>query len=292
MPWFELKIHCSGAASEHIEPVANRLGALAVTMQDLQDNPVLEPGVGETPLWPEIIMTALFEATTDIDAIVAQLNDHCAGQIRQLHVSELADQQWERSWMEQFKPMQFGDRLWICPSWSEAPEPDAIVLRMDPGLAFGTGTHPTTALCLEKLTALQLQHARVLDFGCGSGVLAIAALQLGAAQAWCIDNDPQALAATESNRRSNDIDASAIVCADALDEKAPQFDLVIANILAQPLIDYAGELCARLRPGGRLLLSGVLDEQVASVCAAYSPQVDFDEPVIRDGWALLCGTRH
>ena len=292
MSWIELTIHCSDKDSEYIEPIANELGALAVTMQDLHDNPVLEPGVGETPLWPEITLTALFEASVDIDAIAQQLRAHCGSKIRHLQVSTLADQQWERSWMAQFKPMCFGGRLWICPSWSEPPEPGAVVLHMDPGLAFGTGTHATTALCLEKLAALKLRDMQILDFGCGSGILAIAALKLGAKSAVCIDNDPQALVATESNRVANNIPAAAVSCAEKLIHSDPSFDLVIANILAEPLIEYAASLSAQLRPGGLLLLSGVLEEQVESVRAAYSSQIEFSSPIIKDGWALLVGVRH
>ena len=292
MSWVELKIRCSGEDSEFIEPIASQAGALAVTMQDLHDNPVLEPGVGETPLWPELVLTALFDRDVDIDSVTQELNQRCAGKIRQIDIVELADQQWERSWMDAFEPMQFGTRLWVCPSWSEAPEPDAVVLRLDPGLAFGTGTHPTTALCLEKLASLPLDDARLLDFGCGSGILAIAALLLGARFALCVDNDPQALAATHNNRLANDIAESAIRCADSLGTDAGRFDLVIANILAQPLIDHAGELIDCLQPGGRLLLSGILEEQLESVQAAYQQQITFDVPTLHDGWALLHGVRH
>ncbi|MEW6692942.1 MAG: 50S ribosomal protein L11 methyltransferase, partial [Pseudomonadota bacterium] len=202
------------------------------------------------------------------------------------------DQDWERAWMDQFQPLRFGEKLWIVPSWIEAPDAEAVNILLDPGLAFGTGTHPTTALCLEWLDGADMAGKTVLDYGCGSGILAIAALKLGATDAWGIDIDPQALTATRDNAARNGIEASRLHTGlpGALPKDA-LFDVLLANILMGPLIELAPTLTGHVRPGGRLVLSGLLGEQAEEVMAAYAADFDFDPPALKEGWARLTALR-
>jgi ribosomal protein L11 methyltransferase len=208
------------------------------------------------------------------------------------HLSELIeDQDWERSWMDNFQPMRFGQRLWIVPSWHAAPEPDAVNLLLDPGLAFGTGTHPTTALCLEWLDAQTLQDCTVLDFGCGSGILAIAALLLGAGLAIGTDIDPQALEASRDNASRNGIEPARFPLYLPGELPGVRADVLVANILAGPLVELAPRLAELLGPGGRLALSGILAEQAEAVRAAYSKDFMLEPTAEKDGWVRISGIR-
>lgn len=275
-----------------VEAVLLDHGALAVTFSDAADTPVLEPGPGETPLWPETTVTGLFAADLDARALAQDLQASFGlGELPPHRVETLEDRAWEREWLRHFRPMRFGRRLCVSP-WDEAvPDEAAVVVRLDPGLAFGTGTHATTALALEWLAALDLEGARVLDFGCGSGILAIAALRLGAVAAVACDIDPQALTATRENARRNGV-AERL---EAVSDPGPArgtFDIVVANILAQTLVRHSAELAAHLRPGGRLLLSGILEDQADEVMRAYRERVDFDPPGVRDSWVRLTGVKH
>ena len=300
MSWLQLHIDTSAASASDIESALLQLGAVSVTLQDNADQPLLEPGVGETPLWDVIQLTALFDGDSDSEKIINRLLKTLGGTPPNYRFEELEDQDWERSWLNDFEPLQFGKRLWICPSWYEPPEPDAINIALDPGLAFGTGTHQTTALCLEWLEQASLKDKTIIDYGCGSGILAIAALLLGAKQAICVDNDPQALAATLSNAAQNNIsDTDLVVCkpeklSAILAEQgiaANGFDLVIANILAGPLISLVDNLTGLLNNEGEIILSGILDHQAASVAEAYAPQVNLDPFANRDEWMRLSGKK-
>ncbi len=213
------------------------------------------------------------------------------GDLPEHHVEEIADQDWERSWMDNFQPMRFGRRLWIVPSWHAAPEPDAVNLLLDPGLAFGTGTHPTTALCLEWLDGQELAGRQVLDFGCGSGILAIAALLLGAERAVGTDIDPQALEASRDNASRNGIEPARFPVYLPADLPQRQADVLVANILAGPLVSLAPQLTGLVRPGGLLALSGILAEQAEEVRAAYSAHFDLDPTAEREGWIRISGRR-
>ena len=263
-----------------------------MTLQDNADQPLLEPGVGEMPLWRETRLTGLFPADTDMDAVLAQLDPALLTRCNQ-RVEILEDKDWEREWMQHYRPMQFGRRLWVCPSWLQPPRPDAINLFLDPGLAFGTGTHPTTALCLAALDALPLEGASVVDYGCGSGILAVAAGRLGARALLCVDNDPQALVATSANASRNGIANNSLRVALPGDYDAAAWqnsaDVVIANILAGPLISLSSTLLALLRPGGRLLLSGLLVSQADEVIAHYSPHLALTVAGEQDNWVCLQG---
>ncbi len=274
-----------------VEDALVAAGAVAVTLADGADHPILEPGVGATPLWDDVLVTGLFNADTDTGLALALLTDHFGGRLPECRWEVLPDQDWERSWIAYFEPLRCGQRLWICPSWREPPDPGAINLILDPGLAFGSGTHPTTFLCLQWLDAEPLADKTVIDYGCGSGILGIAALLLGAARVIAVDNDPQALVATADNARRNCIDPARITT--RLPEQLPDVvaDLVVANILARPLIDLASQFARLLRPGGRLCLSGIIESQQLAVAEAYQQDFTFDAPR-RDGiWMRLTATR-
>jgi ribosomal protein L11 methyltransferase len=298
MSWIQLKALISPAQAEAMEESLMAAGACSVTYEDAQDQPVLEPELGTTPLWDATIITGLFTADEDMQAAHATASNvfkHLTGEnLPAYRVEILENQDWTRTWMEHFKPMQFGTRLWICPSWQEAPEPDAVNLLLDPGLAFGTGTHPTTALCLKWLDAHidAQQHKTIIDYGCGSGILGIAALLLGAEKVIAVDNDPQALLASIDNLSRNHLDATRM--STHLPDQVPedvQADILLANILAKPLYELSERLAALTKPGGVIVLSGILEDQAADLKAHYENRFDMDKVVIEDGWARLTGRK-
>ena len=281
--------------ADTVEQIFIRHGAQSVTLTDARDRPVLEPGPGETPLWRDTRITGLFPAGVDFEQLRGDLVDSLGIVALPAHdISDLADRAWEREWLKDFAPMQFGRRLWVCPGDMRADAVDAVMVRLDPGLAFGTGTHATTALCLEWLDGLDLAGSSMLDYGCGSGILAIAALRLGGSEATAMDVDPQAVTATRANALRNAVAERLTVVAGA-EDIAGDFDVVVANILAGPLIDLAGPIAGRVKPGRWLALSGILFEQVDDVRAAYAPWIEFDDPVLREQggqtWARLTGRR-
>lgn len=304
MPFLELALRCRESEQPRYEQALEDAGALAVTLLDAEaetpdERAILEPGVGETPLWGEIALSALFPHDADALALLAALEslepalDWSRARLRQVE-----DQDWERAWLDQFAPMRFGARTWIVP-WNhalpnEAAHADAAVVRLDPGLAFGSGTHPTTALCLRWLDALAaeglLRDATVLDFGCGSGILALAALKLGAARAVGVDNDPQALIATRDNAGRNGV-ASALDVFLPDDEPVARYPIVVANILASALDLLADKLATRVQPGGRIALSGILAGQEAELLPRYAPWFE-GLAVAREGdWVRIDGVR-
>lgn len=290
MNWLQIIFRCTRDQSEILEDALLALGTLSITYQDAADQPVLEPGVGEMPLWVDIKFSALFTADVDTGLILRELSDLVPFSLPDHRVEILEKKDWERAWMDHYHAMQFGKRLWICPSWQQPVDDAAVNLMLDPGLAFGTGTHPTTSLCLEWLDGAEIQGKDVVDFGCGSGVLGIAALLLGAKSVLAIDNDPQALAATRENARRNNCENHLSV--DLPDRKIiEKVDIVLANILAKPLIELAGVLKTTLKPGGRIVLSGLLSEQAEPVMQAYRPEVDFLPLAEKEGWIRLEGIR-
>ncbi len=286
--WQQLALRLPGTVAEAVEQRLEEAGALSVTWLDAEDQPLLEPAPGEQPVWDEVILKGLFEADTDLEPLHQQL-DTVPG-LQWLGVETLRDQAWERAWMDQFQPMRFGRRLWIVPSSHPVPEAAEVVLHLDPGLAFGTGTHATTALCLQWLDAHPPHGLKVLDYGCGSGVLALAALRLGAARAVGVDIDPQALEASMDNARRNGLEGRLRVCLPE-DQPAETFPLVLANILAGPLCDMAAALAARVESGGTLVLSGILDEQAGRVQEAYAPHLTFQHCQRQGDWVRLVFTR-
>lgn len=291
MPWLQVRLAITPEQAETFEDALLEVGAVSVTFMDAEDQPIFEPDLGTTPLWSHTHLLALFEADTDETALIAHLQLLCGGSLPEHHVERIEDQDWERSWMDNFQPMRFGQRLWIVPSWHDAPEPEAVNLLLDPGLAFGTGTHPTTALCLEWLDGQTLDGCTVLDFGCGSGILAIAALLLGAPQALGTDIDPQALEASRDNASRNGIDPARFPV--YLPAELPQqpVEVVVANILAGPLVSLAPQITALVKAGGRLALSGILAEQAEEIRAAYADAFELDPTAIKDGWVRISGIR-
>jgi ribosomal protein L11 methyltransferase len=292
MAWIEISISVARAATALAELTLEQLGALSITLEDDEDNPVLEPGPGTTLLWPTVHVRGLFEEGTDRDRVLAALLS-VSGTRRpeQVRWREVGDQDWERAWMDRFVPMKFGKRFWIVPGGMQIPfDPENIEIRLDPGLAFGTGTHPTTALCLEWLDGQDVNSRTVVDYGCGSGILGIAAALKGAGRVICVDNDPQALEATADNAARNAV-SGIIQCHTPQTYDRPEANVVMANILANPLIGLAPVLLGSLRQEGFLALSGILQEQAAEVLAAYQTGLDGITLENRDDWVLLQGQR-
>ncbi len=292
MPWLQLRLAITPEQAEPLEDTLLALGAVSVTFMDGEDQPIFEPDLGTTPLWSHTHLLALFEAETDSAELLDNLARLSDGALPDHHLEQIADQDWERSWMVHFQPMQFGRRLWIVPSWHAAPEPDAVNLLLDPGLAFGTGTHPTTALCLEWLDGQQLQGSSLIDFGCGSGILAIAGLLLGAESVCATDIDIQALEASRDNAQRNQIAVVRLPL--HLPEDMPQepADILVANILAGPLVSLAPQLSRLVKPGGLIALSGILAEQTEDILGAYRAHFDLDPVAEREGWIRVSGRRH
>ncbi|MBN6103452.1 50S ribosomal protein L11 methyltransferase [Xanthomonas sp. CFBP 8703] len=304
MPFLELTVRCTDATQPRYENALEDVGALAVTLLDAEadtsnERAILEPGVGETPLWGTLVLSALFPAEQDALLLLAALEAFDPGlDWAQATFRKVDDQDWERAWLDQFQPMRFGTRTFIVPWNHELPEEargaDAAVVRLDPGLAFGSGTHPTTALCLRWLDALAadgaLAQARVLDFGCGSGILALAALKLGAAAAVGVDNDPQALLATHDNAERNDVGARLAVHLPA-DEPVATYPVVVANILASALDALAPTLAERVAPGGRIALSGILHGQEQELLQRYAPWFEQLRTEQDGDWMRIDGVR-
>ncbi len=290
MSWLQAHLTVARTRAEAAEVLFERLGALSVTLADAGDEPMLEPAPGETPVWSRTRVTALFEAGRDPDALRRSLQENLPEAAATLELETLEDRPWERAWLDHFRPLRFGRRLWIRPAGQQVEAPEAVVLELDPGLAFGTGTHPTTALCLEWLDGADLAGRRVIDYGCGSGILGIAALKLGAAEVTAVDHDPQALLATAENARRNGVAERLRTCTPETLEAAPA-DLVLANILANVLVELAPRLSALAAPGGDLVLSGILADQASAVRAAYAPAFRFRPDAVREGWVRLHGSR-
>ena len=286
MPFLQLTLPIGSADPTPFEDALLAAGASSITLEDAGDDPVLEPPPGATPLWPRVRIKALFDAAASPEALRALFADATFEQI--------ADRAWEREWLKDFRPMRFGQRLWICPGGQRPRLDEATtqpcLIELDPGLAFGTGTHPTTALCLEWLDAAQLQGRFVIDYGCGSGVLAIAALKLGAAAALAVDIDPQALLATHDNAERNAVAERLTVAAPDRADRGPA-DILLANILAEPLLELAPAFAERVAPGGCVVLSGILQRQAAPVASRYAAWFDMRPATTRDDWALLYGVR-
>ena len=295
MPWLQLKIQTAPEHTSAIEKVMLGLGAASVTYQDAADQPILEPGLNETPLWDRTIVTGLFEAAVDTGLVLSKICETNKIPEGNCTWEQLEDKDWEREWMKSYHPIHCGHDLWICPSWIAPPEPQATNLMLDPGLAFGTGTHPTTFLCLRWLAEMASIQALLgkstIDYGCGSGILGIAALLLGAENSLGIDIDPQALIATQENCLRNNIAKSSFPV--YLPEDAPQSptDIVVANILAGPLAELSENISNLVKPGGLLCLSGIIESQAEATMDAYRDQFQFEAPRSLDGWVCLTATK-
>lgn len=294
MPWLQISVHTSQHDAGQVEDALLQNGACSVTLKDAADNPILEPAPGETPVWQDIIATGLFEQTENQAQLITNIKTALQNQQCSVSSEILEDQNWTRSWMDHYQPMQFGERLWVCPWHLEPPEPEAVNLRLDPGLAFGTGTHPTTSLCLGWLDKHIQKQKTLLDFGCGSGILAIAALLLGLEQADGVDIDPQALEASTTNAKANHVeDRLHLFIAEefSINHKQQKYEVVVANILSGPLVELAPTLAGHTLAGGDIVLSGILAEQADSVIEAYTPYFEMDAPQFEEDWTLLHGCR-
>ena len=286
MPWLQLRINSSRDGAAAIEDALLSAGSVSVTLEDNADQPIFEPALGETPLWQATRITGLFDAETDTGAAEEHLVQ-ILGKRPDGHWQLLEDKDWEREWMQHYHPIQCGANFWICPSWLPAPDPDAVNLLLDPGLAFGTGTHPTTFLCLQWLAQQHLHQKTVIDYGCGSGILGIAALLLGAKSAIGIDIDPQALLASRDNAGRNGLPADAFPVFLPGRASAAPVDLLVANILAGPLVDLAPVISEMVKLGGQLCLSGILETQAHTVMQAYESAFSFAPATQKDGWVCL-----
>ena len=297
MPWLELSLTVRAEQQPSAEEALDDLGALSLTLRDADaetpdEQAIFEPGVGELPLWPTITLNALFDADADRRGLTAALGELLPWlEPDQISFREVADEDWERAWMDQFKPMPFGRRLWIYPWNIEPPADDAlVVVRLDPGLAFGSGTHPTTALCLEWLDGLELSGRQVTDYGCGSGILAIAALKLGAASAIGVDNDPQALIASADNAERNGVAERLALFLPQHAPTAPA-DVFVANILAGPLGQLAPLFAAATRAGAPFAISGILQGQQDELLQRYGEWFEALSVTTREDWVRISGRR-
>lgn len=296
MPWIQAIVDVEPSNAEEIEELLLAIGAQAVTLKDGADQPIYEPKLGTTPLWDQTQVVALFDAEQPLANQMEQLSILYKAEAERpfpaYKLELVEDKDWVREWMDNFKPMPFGERLWICPSWLDAPDPSAVNLKLDPGLAFGTGTHPTTALCLRWLDGQKLDGKRVVDFGCGSGVLGVAALLLGAQHMLGIDIDPQAVQATHNNAERNAISEAQYEV--YLPEAAPQTQVavVLANILAGPLVELRDAILAYLLPGGDLVLSGILESQAQDVAQAYQETCEILEIAVEGDWVRITARKH
>ncbi len=293
MAWHQISITSIKSNASKISDLFSELGAVSVTYMDAEDKPVYEPLPGETKIWDLTKVIALFELDAEPEIVKTVLFSQFDNKtLQDWSVELIEDQLWERAWMEHYQPMKFSDKLWVCPTDQEISEPGTICLTLDPGLAFGTGTHATTALCLEWLASHDLSNKIVIDYGCGSGILAVAALLLGAKQAHAIDIDPQAITATLENARKNQVE-DRIQC--YLPEQFQPFeaDVVIANILATPLCDLSASISALLKPAANLILSGILNEQADKVSQAYLQQdINMQTATPQGDWCRLQGTKN
>ncbi len=289
MSWLQFRLDTGADLAPACEDWLLEQGAVAVTLQDNADQPLFDKDLEKAPLWRETGVTGLFPANTDIATLEAALPPQLKAGSR-VHADILEDKDWEREWMQHYQPQQYSPDLWVVPSWLSPPDPDAVNILLDPGLAFGTGTHPTTSLCLRHLQKLQPAGKHLIDYGCGSGLLAIAGLLLGARQAWGIDTDPQAVQASHDNARRNDITEQQFQV--GLPGMAlPQAELVVANILAGPLQQLAPVIGELPLPGGELLLSGILEEQVDDLVASYQPWLALTIAEQQEGWVVLYGRK-
>ncbi len=289
MSWIEITLPTSADSAESVGETMETAGAAAVTFADVADEPLYELEPGATPLWQRTRVVGLFPADVDRDAVLAELG-RAQPLPADMTIRKVVDREWTRAWMDHFRPMRFGERLWICPTDHPAPAADGLIIRLDPGLAFGSGTHPTTRLCLEWLDANPPTHQRVIDYGCGSGILALAAALMGARSVLGVDHDGQAVQATRANAELNGVDRTIVACRNE-EEGKPRGDCVLANILAGPLRELAPHLAGMVEPGGRIVLSGILEEQSAEVVESYTPWFDLSPPMVLEGWVRLDGMR-
>jgi ribosomal protein L11 methyltransferase len=291
MSWLQLTLTIADAEAEGLAAVLEDAGAVAVTMAAASAEPVFANDQLESALWERLRLTALFDAEIAIEQVLASLVQYYEpNTLPPYQLTRLAEQDWSQTWKQGLQSMLFGERLWVHPSWLDVPEPQRLSIVLDPGMAFGTGTHPTTAMCLEWLARQELEDMDVVDYGCGSGILGMAALRLGARQVWAVDNDPVALTVALENAERNGITTHFVTC---LPEQltATPVDILVANILAEPLVTLAPQFAALVKNAGRLVLSGLLTAQEERCMEAYTPWFRFAPPTHTDEWVMLQAIR-
>mgnify|MGYP003385806438 CR=1 FL=1 len=296
MAWLQLRIDTDATQASTVELILDLLGATSITFEDAANQPMYEPPLGTNPLWHLTRITALFDADTDQQQLIDQLTEQLQVQTSKpeapaYQLQLIEDKAWQTEWMKHIQPLRFGDNLWIVPEGFDTPEPDAVNLRFNPGLAFGTGSHPTTALCLEWLSQQDLNNKTLIDYGCGSGILGIAACMLGTRENHMVDIDTQALDSTRLNAQLNDQSDKQIRCYLPESFDNTQSDILVANILATPLIENAEKFSTLVPSKGLLALSGILYDQIDSVRSAYEQWFDFEPPSLKEEWVLLKASR-
>jgi ribosomal protein L11 methyltransferase len=293
MPWIQLRVSTNEEKAEQVSDMLMGWGAQAVSFVDAQDTPIYEPMPGEVIYWTNTVVVGLFDAEHPMDKVVKQLEQVSFFKDGvDYKLEQLEDKDWEREWMDNFHPIKFGTRLWVCPSWRDIPDPTAVNVMLDPGLAFGTGTHPTTALCMQWLDSTIQPDQTVVDFGCGSGILGIAALKLGAKRVIGVDIDPQAIEASTANAKRNNVEGQIELYLPKDQPSNFQADVVVANILAGPLAELKQVISSYVKPGGKLALSGILESQAQSVIDAYSDEFSFDPIAMQEEWVRLSARKH
>ena len=298
MKWLQIHITVEQAQVDFTETLLNSLGAVSVTLDDAENQDLLEPLPGETPLWNNVIVTGIYAQEDDENIDVDALLTFITAQLPEAPIRHefLEDQAWERTWMDAYEPIQIAEKYWIVPEWMQAPEADAVNIKLDPGLAFGTGNHASTFLCLQWLGKTDVKDKVVIDYGCGSGILGVAALLLGAKKVYATDIDPQAVLATQQNAELNGVlDNLFVGLPDEFNEtlKNQQADVFVANILAGPLMMLAPQFATLVKPEGEFALAGVIEEQVADVSSVYEEFFDILDVEKRDEyWCRISGKRH
>ena len=279
-----LRLECHQYLATEI--LLDELGAVSISIVDAEDSPIFVEEINTTPLWQQITLTALFIEDIELQTLQNPIEDALAAPV-ELSKRVIQDQDWQKKWMQNLKPMRFSERLWVCPSWMTYPDPFAINIQLDPGLAFGTGTHPTTALCIQRLANYSLADKTVMDFGCGSGILAIAAYYLGAKKIIAIDHDPQAIQATGLNANLNGVDSEMLQMILADSPPQQSCDLIIANVLLQPLLKYSADFAKAMSPSSKIILSGILEQQLEQMKQVYEPTFKFDNIHSKKEWLLI-----
>ena len=283
---FEISVRLNRSQTLATEILLEDLGAISISLEDAEDYAIFVEQIGSTPLWPHITLTALFAQDVDLDALQDQLEKSLSAAV-EISKQEIQEQDWLKNWGQDLQAMRFGERLWICPTNMTYPDPFAINIRLDPGLAFGTGSHETTSLCLEWLTNYPLQNKTVMDFGCGSGILAIAAYFLGASTVYALDHDPQAIQATQRNATTNQVRFDCLEISLSNIPKQRNCDLIIANVLLQPLIELCEHFVECVSPAGKLILSGILEQQLVQLERVYQAYFTFDLILSKNEWLLI-----
>ena len=292
MSWRQLSLNCPAALLAEVEELMMELGALSISLSDAGDEPIYEPLPGDTPVWRESVVSATFAEDCDPEQLAQLLLARLPAALSQTVIhGSFKDRDWQQSYRQHFKPLQCAANLWIVPSWSEPPDPLATIVRLDPGLAFGTGSHPTTSLCLAWLAQQELTNMNLIDYGCGSGILAIAAIKLGADRVLAVDIDEQAITACKSNMEMNSVTREQILVGQPVMIGETTTDLLMANILAGPLVELAPRFAELVTPGGKIVLSGILTSQLIDIQSAYDNYFELDPTRHRDEWACISGRR-